>query len=975
MIIKRAYKLRISFFILILINSAPLNAQIISDTLPVPQFSSKHGFYENSFDVIVYAETPNASIKYTLDGSDPRHSPTAIVQSSPAAINIDPEGTAGGRGKTPGVTLRACILTQGDTVSESVTQTYLFINKIGELSPDKQRPGTSWPNQTTSGQWIDYGMDPDVLNDARYSNLTDDAMLAVPSISITTDLKNLFSPDSGIYVNAFEDGIEWERPASIELINPDSTEGFQINAGLRIRGGWSRHPENPKHAFRLFFRDAYGKGKLKYPMFGYEGVDEFDKMDLRTSQNYSWSYPGHQGEYNTMNRDVFSRDLQREMGQPYTRSRYYHLYVNGYYWGLFQSQERPEARFAASYFGGSIEDYDVIKMDTDNYTIEATDGNLDAYQTLWNMCVSGFQDNTNYFRLEGLNSDGTVNPAYNVLVDIDNLIDYMLVIFYAGNFDSPTSKFGNNKGPNNFYCIYNRNGTDGFKFFAHDAEHSLRTTAGEGPGIGLNENRVNIGDLTDGYKMTVSSFSGFHPQWLHYKLTQNAEYRMRFADHVYKHFFNEGCMTPGKASALFLSRANEIDTAIIGESARWGDIYINPIGTKDLWQWAIDDIMNNYFPYRTNIILNQLKTANLYPDIDPPEFINNGQEINAGNLEVEPGYFLKIQNPNSTNGSILFTLDSKDPRIIGGETSVSAQDGGDEIEFRINSTTVIKARIKNGETWSALHEIILFTGEETSNLKITEIHYHPLDSIAVGDTINDNEYEFLELKNIGTAPINLSLAFFTDGITYIFPEGTIIESNNFIVLASNQQEFNSRYGFMPFGDFSGQLNNGGETITLVTSTLDTIFSVTYSDQVPWPVLPDGNGNSLVPTEINPAGNLNDPANWRASYAIHGSPGRDDLTTSAENSQNEIPESFALYQNYPNPFNPVTTIRFNLPQHERVILKVYDLLGREVSVLIDEEKTAGKYKFTFNANYLSSGVYFYRIQAGIFINTKKFILLK
>jgi hypothetical protein len=968
MIIKKDCKLRIYSVILILIISATLNAQITSDTLPVPQFSSGHGFYENSFDVIVYAGTPNASIKYTLDGSDPRYSASAIVQSSPATINIDPESTTGGRGKTPGVTLRACTLAAGDTVSESVTQTYLFVNKIGLLSPDKQKPGISWPNQTTSGQWIDYGMDPDVLNDPKYSSLIDDAMLSIPSISISTDLKNLFDPDSGIYMNASSDGVEWERPCSVELLNPDSSEGFQINAGIRIRGGWSRHPENPKHAFRLFFRDIYGKGKLKYPLFGNEGVDEFDKMDLRTSQNYSWSYGGHMGEYNIMNRDVFSRDLQREMGQPYTRSRYYHLYLNGYYWGLFQTQERTEARFAESYLGGNVEDYDVIKAGYPNYTIEATDGNRIGWNSVWNLCIQGFQDNTNYFRLQGLNPDGTVNPSYKNLVDIDNLIDYMMVIFYGGNFDSPTSKFGGDQMPNNFFIIYNRNRNDGFKFFAHDAEHTLRTTAGEGPGIGLNEDRVNI-------SINVSDFGRFHPQWLHYKLTSNAEYRIRFADHIYRHFFNQGCMTPEKVTALFLLRANEIDTAIIGESARWGDLYLNPMGTQDLWKWAIDDIVDNYFPNRTDIVLNQLKTANLYPNIDPPEFINSGQEITARNLKVEPGYILKIQNPNSTNGSILFTLDSKDPRIIGGEISGSAQDGGDEIDIQINSTTVIKARIKNGTTWSALHEIILFTGEETSNLKITEIHYHPLDSIAVGDTINDNEYEFLELKNIGTIPIDLSRAFFSNGITYTFPFDATVEPNNFIVLASNQQEFNSRYGFTPFGDFIGHLDNGGETITLVTSTVDTVFSVTYSDLSPWPALPDGNGNSLVPTEINPEGNLNDPANWRASYAVHGSPGRDDLSTSAENPQEEIPESFALFQNYPNPFNPFTEISYALRNPGRVYLSVFDLLGREVSVLVNTLQKSGKHKVLFSGANLSSGIYFYRLRTADGMITKKMTLMK
>jgi hypothetical protein len=64
-----------------------------------------------------------------------------------------------------------------------------------------------------------------------------------------------------------------------------------------------------------------------------------------------------------MNRDVFSRDLQREMGVPYTRSRYYHLYLDGVYWGLFQAEERPDAWFAETYLGGEREDYDVVKVE------------------------------------------------------------------------------------------------------------------------------------------------------------------------------------------------------------------------------------------------------------------------------------------------------------------------------------------------------------------------------------------------------------------------------------------------------------------------------------------------------------------------------------------------------------------------------------------------------------------------------------
>lgn len=389
----------------------------------VPQFFVKHGFCQTAFTVIVSAKTTSDTINYTLDGSDPRNSPTALKRPSPASIRIDPDSTTGGRGKTPGVVLRVCTLAPDHSLSESTTQTYLFVNKVGALSPSGVKPAPGWPDPivSSSQQSMDYGFAADVLNDTRYTDLIDSALLAIPTISIVTDLKNLFAADSGIYNHAFQNSDAWERPASIELLNPDGMERFQINAGIRIRGGWSRHPDNPKHAFRLFFRNEYGKGKLEYPLFDTEGVTRFDKMDLRTGQNYSWSYPGHFGHYNTMISEVFSRDLQREMGHPYSRSRFYHLYINGVYWGLFQTQERSEARYAESYFGGSSSDYDVIKID-DGYTIMATDGTTDAYREIWNFCVSGFKADSNYFKLQGLNPDGMRNPSYKVLVDIDNLM-------------------------------------------------------------------------------------------------------------------------------------------------------------------------------------------------------------------------------------------------------------------------------------------------------------------------------------------------------------------------------------------------------------------------------------------------------------------------------------------------------------------------------------------------------------------------
>jgi len=89
----------------------------------------------------------------------------------------------------------------------------------------------------------------------------------------------------------------------------------------------------------------------------------------------------------------------------------------------------------------------------------------------------------------------------------------------------------------------------------------------------------------------------------------------------------------------------------------------------------------------------------------------------------------------------------------------------------------------------------------------------------------------------------------------------------------------------------------------------------------------------------------------------------------------LPTEFALYQNYPNPFNPSTVIEYEVPENSFVSLKVFDLLGKELVTLVNEEKSAGSYNVKFNAGQLASGFYIYKIDAGNFTSTKKMLLLK
>ena len=613
------------------------NIRIFQGFVEEPEISPEHGFYQDEILVTLTCRTAGAMIYYSLDGTDPylpdrmRPGATAGLYSTPLRIN-----------KTTCV--RAVASIPGWKASPVKTSTYIFLRDVVVQSPQGQRPDSTWPSGSVNGQTIDYGMDPDVINDPRYKDLIEDALLAIPSFSLVTDPANLFDSQTGIYVNAERYGRDWERPASVELIHPDGTEGFQINAGLRIRGGYSRIDANPKHAFRLFFRTEYGAPRLEYPLFGPEGVDEFENMDLRTSQNYSWAYDGD--SRNTFLRDIFSRDTQRDMGQPYTRSGYCHLYLNGQYWGLFQTQERPEASYAESYFGGNKDDYDVVKAAGRNagYTIEATDGTLDNYRLLWEAATQGFDNDERYYQIQGINPDGTANPEFAKLVDVDNLIDYMLCTFYVGDFDGPISNFLGNNRANNFYAILNREGPEGFKWFRHDAEHTLIDAYGWGL------------DRTGPYTHPdLARFNYFTPQWLHQQLIGHPEYRMRFADRTHKHLFNEGLLTYNRSKERMSARAEQIETAIIAESVRWGDSKRSTPYTKEHWQREVDRIINDYgdfgLPNRTQVVLSQLKADGWYLSISAPGFNQHGGY-------VADGFTLRMDAP----GDIYYTLDGTDPR-------------------------------------------------------------------------------------------------------------------------------------------------------------------------------------------------------------------------------------------------------------------------------------------------------------------------
>ena len=180
-----------------------------------------------------------------------------------------------------------------------------------------------------------------------------------------------------------------------------------------------------------------------------------------------------------------------------------------------------------------------------------------------------------------------------------------------------------------------------------------------------------------------------------------------------------------------------------------------------------------------------------------------------------------------------------------------------------------------------------------NDLRITEMMYNPADDVGY----NNDDFEFIELKNTGLSPLDLTYVSFIDSVTFDFNDSNVtsLDPNNFVLVVSNQAAFESRYGTglssKIAGQYSGKLDNGGEKVELIDFWNGTIADFTYNDGRGWPPAADGAGHSMVPLDSalpgEPYGSLKYGRNWRMSTHIYGSPGQDDPTMPTTVVLNEV----------------------------------------------------------------------------------------
>ena len=795
---------------------------LVADTT----FSIDRGFYATPFDLTIRSATPGATLVYTLDGSKPTQSNGTRVQ--PPNDVTPPEATM--RVSTTSL-VRAFAFKSGFEPTNIDTHSYIFPEDVLKQATNPSNGRQAVPEGFPSswrGATGDYQVDPDIVNHFNQSNrLVADDLLSVETISIVMDVEDLFGSNQ-IYLS----GSGQPRSASFELISQDGSEEFQIDGSVQVQGGSSTNRwKDYKLSLRLKFQEPFGPTKLNHALYEDSPVSRYDNIILDGVLNHSWLHSSQHTQPQYI-QDQYVADLHNAMGGMSPYGRYMHVYLNGLYWGMYYVHDRPDHAWAAEMLGGEKESYHAVKHSGSNVI---NNGNGNSARTSYNAMVTAANavrnDPQNMQKWETLKSQ----------LDVDNFITYSLANWFTGNHDWPHK---------NWYATAPDGGQ--WRFHSWDAEH-------------VTDSNNDVGES---------------PNDLHNRLKANPEYKILMADHIHKNFFNDGVLTVENSSALWKKRMDEIDRAIVGESARWGDNRSSRAHTRSDWinyNGEGRGLLGRYFTSRSRTVLNQLKSANLYPNLDAPEFNQHGGNI-AANFQIA------INNPDG-NGTIYYTVDGSDPRLPGGQLNPDAIAYSQR--FRLPNSAKVKARIRNGSTWSAVTEADFFVNSPSpGDLVVTEINYHPHSALTQFDepAVDPDRFEFIEIQNRSDQAVDLGGVQFKQvvtngshqGIDFEFASQTLSPGEHLVVV-KDLAAFQARYGTnariangVDGTEYSGNLNNNGEQISLFAGDGTLLQQFRYNDSGNWPQRADGRASSLEAVSVD--GDFSRPSNWRNSTGFGGSPG-------------------------------------------------------------------------------------------------------
>lgn len=751
----------------------------------------------------------------------------------------------------------------------------------------------------------------------------------LPVFSLVTDPDNFFSDTSGIYVagtngipgNCSTEPRNWNQ----DWERPVSLEFFESNKSLAF---------SVNAGVKIFggCSRLYPQKSLGFYFRKQYGTDKlryrlFDDSPISEYNNFILRSSG-QDWWRTMFRDAMAQTLvEQGMKLDYQNYRPSVLFINGEYWGIHNIREKLNEHYVYYHHGVDKDNIDLIEI---GKGVSGANGDLVAYNNMINF-------------LSTKNMALPANYDYiKSIIDIDEYIDYQIAEIYSANGDWPGS---------NMKLWRERVDGSKWRWMIYDLDF---TFGGNSEGLATT-NTLAQATATNGPSWP-------NPPWstlMFRKLLDNPDFKnefiQRFAAHVNTTFETNHVL------AVIDSMANDIASEIPRHKDRWPQ----SISYGPTWQYLVD-IMRDFAVQRPANVRNHF-----YAKFGISG--SNTLTISRNNPEWGKVFTNTVEIKN--NGSVNTFFKSIPIRI-----KAMPMPGYRFVKWQgiSNSTSAeIEVILSYNTNLTAVFEPAELT---VTSIVINEINYK---SSLVFDTD-----DWVELYNPDNNPVNISgWKFHDDNVSnqFTFPDNTIIEANDYLVICRDTTKFKSLYPNHTkiIGNFNFGLSSDGDDVILKDASGDIIDEVSYLSSGNWPSLPNGYGPTL--SLINPQLDNSIAESWRAS-GMYGTPGYlNDVYTKAEDEKNLIPQEFILYQNYPNPFNPSTIISWKTPISGWQTLKVYDILGNEVATLVDEYRNAGSYETLFSAKGssasgrdakdLASGVYIYKLQADNFINTKKMLFLK
>ena len=594
-----------------------------------PSFDQPHGLYTGS-SITVSINPADANIRYTLDGSTPTAASPRYTK--PLTLN-----------KT---TILRAVEVIGDSLSPVTTASYIFTSSVLSQPDNPAGYPDTWGEycQIWGTAIADYGMDPEMTGNQRLATKIEKGLSDLPILSIVSDKDNFFSHENdeetgGIYIFTGPPvgdatGHGWTRPASVELIGGPQKHDMSTTCGIRLHGGHGRLAEkNPKHSFRLVFKEKYGPKTLQYPVFGSDEPSKFDQLVVRCHFGNAWQHWGESNRTKAQySRDVWARRMQRRISGLGVNALYVHLFINGMYWGLYNIAERVDEQFGKDHLGGKKSDIDVVKIEEDGGNhLEAAEGTLDV----WNQMVKAVAD---------LPGDAPLQQL-DTLLDVDAFIDYMLINQYGGNTDWDH---------HNWYAIRRHNNDStvsrGFRFLCWDSEIIFESA------------RENI--------LAVNNGNSF-PTGIFHNLLRNDNFARRYLRRAKELLADDGLLGQQSVVEVWDSLYNTISGAIYAEAARWGDY------RRDVHPWqsrgqlyTVDDhymternrLLTQYFPYRSDYVLEDIVSYVNIDDFEAPEDWTtfaasmfhewNGTGANAKPLDKEVNAEWNLNNAVGSGGVV-----------------------------------------------------------------------------------------------------------------------------------------------------------------------------------------------------------------------------------------------------------------------------------------------------------------------------------